>query len=363
MEVRPLGDRIASTARCGSPSRQRASAATATPRVSRAMRWTASKSPGEAAGKPASMTSTLRRTSWRATSSFSAAVSPAPGRLLAVAQRGVEDADAARGGRGCRCGRRYGGRAGPGHAASRPAQAGRPPAPASAPRRHACPPTPAPGPGVDLDRVEPRHLERSSAPTCSIWWLRSASRIWLKRGRPASFSAIQRLRERAALDLAQDVLHGRLDALDDARPGDVVAVLGRVADAEAHEVEAAAVHQVDDELELVHRLEVRQLRLVAGLDQRLEGRLDQRRHAAAEQRLLAEEVGLGLLLEGRLEHAGAGRADAAGIGQDARRPSPRRRGGRRTAPAPAAGDVHASGPGGRGPSARPSRRRPRPAGR
>ena len=48
-------------------------------RVSWAIRRTASKSPGEAAGKPASMTSTLSRASWRATSSFSAAVSPAPG--------------------------------------------------------------------------------------------------------------------------------------------------------------------------------------------------------------------------------------------------------------------------------------------
>src|SRR5512137_702316 len=70
---------IASIARWGSPSRQRASAATATPFVSFAIRWTASQSPGEAAGKPASITSTLRRTSWRATSSFSAAVRPAPG--------------------------------------------------------------------------------------------------------------------------------------------------------------------------------------------------------------------------------------------------------------------------------------------
>ena len=71
---------IASMARCGSPSRQRASAATAIPPfVSWAIRRTASKSPGDAAGNPASMTSTLRRASWRATSSFSAAVRPAPG--------------------------------------------------------------------------------------------------------------------------------------------------------------------------------------------------------------------------------------------------------------------------------------------
>ena len=99
-------------------------------------------------------------------------------------------------------------------------------------------------------------------------------------------------------------------------PLHVVAVLGRVADAEAHEVEAAAVHQVDDELELVHRLEVRELGLVAGLDERLERHLDQGRRAAAQDRLLAEEVGLGLLLERRLEDAGAGVAERPGVGQD-----------------------------------------------
>ena len=37
--------------------------------------------------------------------------------------------------------------------------------------------------------------------------------------------------------------------------------------------------------------------------------------AAAEDRLLAEEVGLGLLREGRLEHAGAGAAERPGVGQ------------------------------------------------
>ena len=92
-------------------------------------------------------------------------------------------------------------------------------------------------------------------------------------------------------------------------PRDVVAVLGGVADAEAHEVEPAAVHQVDDQLELVHRLEVGELGLVAGLDERLERHLDQRRGAAAQDGLLAEQVGLGLLGERRLEDAGARGAD------------------------------------------------------
>ena len=125
-------------------------------------------------------------------------------------------------------------------------------------------------------------------------------------------------RERPALDVGQDVLHRGLGPLGHPRAGDVVAVLRGVADAEAHEVEPAAVHQVDDQLQLVHRLEVRELRLVAGLDERLERRLDQRRHAAAEQRLLAEQVGLGLLLERGLEDARAGRRRSAGVGEGPR---------------------------------------------
>jgi hypothetical protein len=58
-----------------------------------AMACTAARSSGEAAGKPASMTSTPRRASARATSSFSADVSWTRLALLAVAEAGVEDAD------------------------------------------------------------------------------------------------------------------------------------------------------------------------------------------------------------------------------------------------------------------------------
>ena len=49
------------------------------PCTSRAIARTASKSPGEAMGKPASMTSTPRRASWWAISSFSVAFSEMPG--------------------------------------------------------------------------------------------------------------------------------------------------------------------------------------------------------------------------------------------------------------------------------------------
>ena len=62
-------------------------------------------------------------------------------------------------------------------------------------------------------------------------------------------------------------------------------------------------------------LEVGALRLVAGLDQGLEAHLDQGADAAAEDDLLAEQVGLGLLGEGGLQDAGAGAADPLGVGQ------------------------------------------------
>ena len=63
-------------------------------------------------------------------------------------------------------------------------------------------------------------------------------------------------------------------------------------------------------------LEVREPRVVAGLDERLEPGLDELRGTAAQHGLLAEEVRLALVLEGRLDDAGAPAADACGVGQD-----------------------------------------------
>ena len=298
VEVRPLGD----PDRLDGPLRVAVAAARERrdrdpPFVSRAIRWTASKSPGEAAGKPASMTSTLSRASWRATSSFSAAVSPAPG-ACSPSRRVVSKIRTV------------------------PARPGRA---ACAHRVDSA--TRAPGlarrglglAGLDDDRVEERHLARSSRADLLdlvvAVLLRGAART---RRRPASFSAIQRAaNEPSWMSARTSFIVARTWSSMIRGPRDVVAVLGGVADAEAHEVEAAAVHQVDDQLELVHRLEVGELGLVAGLDERLEGRLDERRHAAAEHRLLAEQVGLGLLREGRLEDAGAGAAERPGVGEDA----------------------------------------------
>src|SRR5439155_22750018 len=63
--------------------------------------------------------------------------------------------------------------------------------------------------------------------------------------------------ERAALDLAQQLLHLGFDLVaHDPRAPRVVAVLRRVADRVAHELHPAAVHAIHDELQLVQALEV-----------------------------------------------------------------------------------------------------------
>jgi len=71
--------RSASQARSMSSALQRARPQMTGPATWRAMACTASKSPGEAIGKPASMMSTPRSLSARATSSFSARFMLAPG--------------------------------------------------------------------------------------------------------------------------------------------------------------------------------------------------------------------------------------------------------------------------------------------
>ena len=103
------------------------------------------------------------------------------------------------------------------------------------------------------------------------------------------------LGELAGLDLLEDLLHLQLGlGVDDPRATSDVAVLGGVADRVAHAGDAFLVHQVDDQLHLVQALEVGHLRLVAGLDQRLEPGLHQRGQPAAQHDLLAEQIGLGL---------------------------------------------------------------------
>src|ERR1051325_9944702 len=121
-------------------------------------------------------------------------------------------------------------------------------------------------------------------------------------------------RELPGLDLGEDFLHLVLRLVrHHAGTARVVAVLRGVGDGVPHVREAALVEEVDDQLHLVHALEVRHLGLVAGLDERLERGLDEVRDAAAERRLLAEEVRLRLFLERRLDDPGARAADALAV--------------------------------------------------
>src|ERR671914_179259 len=85
------------------------------------------------------------------------------------------------------------------------------------------------------------------------------------------------LRELPALYFREYLAHALLHALIyQLRTGGVVAVLGGVRDRVAHPGEPALVDEVHDELELVDALVVRELRLVARLDEGVESRFEER---------------------------------------------------------------------------------------
>ena len=119
-----------------------------------------------------------------------------------------------------------------------------------------------------------------------------------------------------APDLLEQSLHlaPRLFG-DDPGTARVVAVFGRVAHRVAHVAQAALIDQIDDQFQLVEAFEIGNLRLVAGSDQGLEAGLDQRAHPTAQDRLLAKQIRLGFLGEGRLDHPGACDADAFRVRQ------------------------------------------------
>src|SRR5574341_146803 len=120
----------------------------------------------------------------------------------------------------------------------------------------------------------------------------------------------------AALDVLQRRPHGGAARLvDHFRAGDILAVLGVVRDRVVHVGDAAFIHEIDDELQLVQALEIRHLRSVAGFHQRLEAGLHEFHAAAAKHRLFAEEIGFGLVFKGGFDDAGAAAADGGGIGK------------------------------------------------
>ena len=165
--------------------------------------------------------------------------------------------------------------------------------------------------------VDPlHHAPQLLADLTSIGWFRSRRLMAWNVGWLALFSRIHSLANWPVWISCEDLLHLLLGLVgDDPRAAGVVAELGRVRDAVPHVVQAALVEQVDDQLQFVHAFEVGHFRLVAGFDQRFERGLDQGADAAAQDDLLAEQVGFGLLGEGGFDDAAAGAADAFGVGQ------------------------------------------------
>src|SRR5688572_26547926 len=218
-----------------SPSFARASAAMVTPVTSCAICRTAAASPSDAAGKPASMTSTPRSARARATSSFAAAVRAAPG-ACSPSRRVVSKISI------CRM-------------SSSSLIRGRD-------RLGWWRRLLARGPRRDLALRKPRHhfAEPPSDLLEGLLLLLGALRVQVLRA--AAVLRDPLLRVRAVADLAQHALHLFAHArVDDPGTHDVVAVLRGVGDGVAHVREPAFVDQVDDELHLVHALEVRDLGL------------------------------------------------------------------------------------------------------
>ena len=158
----------------------------------------------------------------------------------------------------------------------------------------------------------------TSSPTVS----EGCSWAFLRRGAEVSLTACGRhlqqeiLGEGSVLDIGKDLLHGLLGLLcDNLGSGDVVAVLSGIGDGVSHALEAGLIDQIHDQLHLMDALEIRVSGIVSCLYQGLEACLHQSADTAAENCLLAEQVGLRLHPEGSLQHAGAGAADAQGIGQ------------------------------------------------
>src|SRR5713101_4252431 len=91
-----------------------------------------------------------------------------------------------------------------------------------------------------------------------------------QRRRPGAVLENELLGVLAGLNARQHRAHALARVLiDDLRPRGVFAVLGVVRDRVVHGADAALVHQVDDQLQLVQALEVRHLGRVAGAVQRI----------------------------------------------------------------------------------------------
>ena len=159
-------------------------------------------------------------------------------------------------------------------------------------------------------------IARSFSPTTSIECSAIRRRRDSKRRRAGAVFQDEALGVFAALDVGQHLLH-RLLRLGghDLRARHVLAVLGVVADRIVHVGDAAFIDQVDDQLQFVQALEIRHLGRVAGFDQGFVTGLDQFHRAAAQHRLFAEQIGLGLFAEIGLDDAGLAAAIGRGVAE------------------------------------------------
>src|SRR5438552_15725341 len=174
-----------------------------------------------------------------------------------------------------------------------------------------------------LPLLRPRHHGPQLGAHLLDRMLRAGLAQRLEPSAPAAALGDPLAREAAGLDVGEDALHRRANFRRyDLGASGVVAVLCGVADRIPHELHAAAIHQVHDQLELVHALEVGDLRRVSGSREGLEPGLDQRGDAAAQDRLLAEQIGLRLLAARPLEPARPGPAEPGAMTSRSRQPLP-----------------------------------------
>src|SRR6266513_2818361 len=259
---------------------QRARAQMIGPCTSRATACTDSKSPREAAGKPASMTSTPSSASARATRSFSGRVMLQPGDCSP--SRSVVSKISTRSGL---------------------ATMGTPSEPQIL---------------SSTLLVEPGHARPQRRADLLDLPIDVLTEKPLVVGAAGRVFADPLARELAALHFLEHLAHLVLHALiDDARTAGEIAVLGGLADELMHLGEPALVQQVDDQLQLVQALVVGDLGLIARLHESLEALHHELGGAAAQHRLLAEQVRLGLLGKAGLEHPAARAADAVRVGEGA----------------------------------------------
>ena len=116
------------------------------------------------------------------------------------------------------------------------------------------------------------------------------------------------------LNVGKDLLHSLLHfRSNDLRSGYIIAVLSCVGDGVAHAGKSGLIDQINDELHLVDALKVCITGIIACLAKGLEACLHQGTYAAAQNSLLAEEVGLSLGLKGGLKDTCACAADGCTV--------------------------------------------------